>query len=59
MRKKGQSTGIFNSLVLHTNSTVDFGFVGIYDTVFDVSMAMFVTVWDEMTNRRQNVGHGL
>jgi len=38
--KEGQSTGIFNSLMFHTNSTVDFGFAAISD----LSMAMFVTV---------------
>jgi hypothetical protein len=38
--KEGQSTGTLNSLVFHTNSTVDFGFAGIFDTVSDVSMAM-------------------
>jgi hypothetical protein len=37
--KEGQSIGIFNSLVFHTNSALDFGFVGISDKVSDVSMA--------------------
>jgi hypothetical protein len=42
--KEGQCTGIFNSLVFHTNSAVDCGFAGISDTVSEVSMAMSVTV---------------
>jgi hypothetical protein len=41
--KEGQSTGTFNSLVFHTNSEVNVGFVGISD----VSMAMSVTPWDD------------
>jgi hypothetical protein len=51
--KEGQSTGIFNSLVFHTNSAEDFGFAGISDTVSDVSMAMSVTVC-----AREEVGGG-
>jgi hypothetical protein len=47
--KEGQSAGTFNSLVFHTNSAVDFDFAGISDTVFDVPMAMSITVWDGMT----------
>ncbi len=43
--KEGQGTGTFNSLVFYNNSTVDFGFAGIYDTVSNVSMVMSVTVW--------------
>ncbi len=49
--KQGQSTDIFNSLMFQTNSTVEFGFARISDTVSDVSMAMSVTVWDGMTGR--------
>ncbi len=41
--KQGQSKSTFNSLVFHTNSSVDFGFAGM---VSDVSMAMSVAVWD-------------
>ncbi len=44
-----QSTGIFNSLMFHTNSAVDFGFPGTSDTVSDVSVTMPVTVWDGIT----------
>jgi hypothetical protein len=29
--KEAKSTGIFNSPVFHTNSAVDFGFIGISD----------------------------
>ncbi len=50
--KEGQSTVTFNSLMFHTNSTVEFGFARISDTVSDVSMAMSVTVWDGMPGRR-------
>ncbi len=41
--KEGHSTGIFNSLVFHTNSIVDFDCVVISDTVSDVFVAMSVT----------------
>jgi hypothetical protein len=40
--KEGKSTGTFNSLVLRTNSTVDFGFAGLSDAY----LAMSVTVCD-------------
>ncbi len=43
--KEGQSTGTFNSLVFYNNSTVEFGFTGISDTVSNVSMVISVTVW--------------
>ncbi len=42
--KEGQSIGTFNSLVFHTNSTVEFGFAGICDTISDVFVAMSVTI---------------
>ncbi len=38
--REEQSTGTFNSLVFHTNSTVDVGSTGISDKVSDISMAM-------------------
>jgi hypothetical protein len=41
--KQGKITGIFNSLVFHTNSAVDFAFTSISDTVSEVSMTMSVT----------------
>jgi hypothetical protein len=42
--KEGQTTGTFNSLVFHTNSALDFGFAGIFDTISGLSMAMSVGV---------------
>ncbi len=50
--KEGQTTGTFDSLVLDTNSTVEFGFTSISDTISDVSMTMSVTACDGMTGRR-------
>ncbi len=44
-----QSTGTFNSMVFHTNSAVDFGIIGTFDTVSDVFMTMSVMIWDGMT----------
>ncbi len=38
--KEEKSASTFNSLGFHTNSAVEFGFAGIFDTVFGVSMAM-------------------
>jgi hypothetical protein len=49
--KEGQSKDTFNSMVFHTDSAVDFGFASISDKVSDVSMAMFITVWDGMMGR--------
>jgi hypothetical protein len=51
-----QSTDTFNSMVFYTNSAVDFGIIGTFDTVSDFSMTMSVMVWDEMTGRHQNIG---
>ncbi len=47
-----QSTDTFNSVVFHTNSAVDFGFIGTPETISGVSMTMSVTVWDRMKGRR-------
>jgi hypothetical protein len=50
--KEGQSIGTSNWLMFHTNSTIDFSFAGISNTIADVSVAMSVTFWDEMTGHR-------
>jgi hypothetical protein len=57
--KEGQNTGAFNSLVFQTNAAVEFAFAGISDMVSDVSMAMSVTIWDEMTGCRSYFSHSL